>query len=76
MNRNDLNHQTAVNWIEDEFVQFQLSIGQRNAGWAVRSVVHLSVLLGAISREEYREFENRISQMYAEFNGSERSKAS
>ena len=76
MNRNELNHQTAVNWIEDEFVQFQLNIGQRNAGWAVRSVVNLSVLLGAISREEYREFESRISQMYAEFNGSERSKAS
>lgn len=68
MNQQELNHQTAVNWITTELSVLKRTIGEQNASAAARSVIVLAMLLGVITVDEKQAYEAQIDALYADYN--------
>jgi hypothetical protein len=68
MNQQDLDHQTAVCWINSEINLLRRTIGEQNASAAVRSVIVMAMLLQVISLEEKQAYEAQVDDLYAEYN--------
>jgi hypothetical protein len=68
MNQQDLDHQTAVCWINSELNLLRHTIGEQNASAAVRSVIVMAMLLHVISLEEKQAYEAQVEAMFKEYN--------
>ncbi|MNH11846.1 hypothetical protein D3C79_713720 [compost metagenome] len=75
MNQQQLDHQTAAQWIATEMKIFAANVGQPNASAAVRSVIDLATLLRVISIDEKREFSAEVSRMHRAHTSSLQGKA-
>lgn len=69
MNQEQLDHQTAVDWINGEIDQLIKCVGQPNASSAARSALTLAFLLRVINTQEHRTFMERIDKIYERHNG-------
>ncbi|PJK33101.1 MULTISPECIES: hypothetical protein [Pseudomonas] len=70
MNVAQLDHQTAVNWIEGEISNMISDLGKPNASAAATSCVTLAFMLRVIDETEHRHYRARIDQIYASYNAS------
>lgn len=70
MNVAQLDHQTAVNWIEGEIKNMISDLGKPNASAAATSCVTLAFMLRVINDAEHRHYRARIDQIYATYNAS------
>lgn len=64
-------HDTAVQWINNELAELRRDIGKPNASAAARSAITLAFLLRAISDTEQREFQARIDEIYADYKSTQ-----
>lgn len=63
-----LDHQTAINWIEGEIANLIQDLGKPNASAAATSSITLAYMLRAIDDKEHKYYRARIDQIYANFN--------
>lgn len=68
MTQENLDHQTAVNWINGEIENMIRDLGKPNASAAATSVITLAFLLRVINDTEHRHFRDQINQIYARYN--------
>ncbi|MEG1628557.1 hypothetical protein [Pseudomonas sp.] len=68
LEQQQLDHQTAVTWIEGEINNLISKLGEKNASAAATSAITLAFLLRVISDKEHRHFRDRIDQIYARYN--------